>query len=112
MRLLPNVRFHRSDTDAHLQAVMVAALLLVEPLFKAERVDLVVTAALDGVHMAKSLHYQGLAVDLRSKHLQDDITRSRVLAGMRQALTMEYQILFENPGTVNEHYHIEFDPQV
>ena len=30
---------------------------------------LVITSALDGTHMKNSLHYKGLAVDLRTRHL-------------------------------------------
>ena len=54
-----------------------------------------------------SLHYEGLAVDLRTKHLTKP---DRALAAnrLRLALGPEYDVVLE---TDPPHLHVEFDPK-
>jgi len=41
------------------------ALQVIEPILRKHGQELIITSMLDGKHMANSLHYKGLAVDLR-----------------------------------------------
>ena len=61
-------------------------------------------------HGRGSLHYKGLAVDLRSKHLATDQLKHEVLIEIRQRLGSDYDVLLESLGKPYEHYHIEYDP--
>jgi hypothetical protein len=66
-------------------------------------VDCVITACVDGVHQAGSLHYCGLAVDLRSRDFRPG-DADKAVARFRQCLGADYDVALEN-----DHIHIEFD---
>ena len=106
MKLKPGVQV------GTLQAPMAIALLAA---FKAIVLDcgaeLLVTSVGDGRHGVRSKHYLGLAVDLRSRHLHPD-EKDQVLAELRLALGDQFDVLLEDRGGPNEHFHIEFDPKV
>jgi hypothetical protein len=66
-------------------------------------VDCVVTACVDGVHQAGSLHYCGLAADLRSRDFRPG-DLDKAIARIRQCLGTDYDVVLEN-----DHVHVEFD---
>lgn len=72
--------------------------------------DAVITSGNDGSHMVGSLHYKGLAVDLRSRDLSQAVTY-RLAAALRQRLNGDanhnrpYQVVIES-----NHLHLEYDP--
>lgn len=74
--------------------------------------DAVCTSAKDGQHMDGSLHYEGLAVDLRTRDLSD-ATSHTLAAKIRERLNGDanknrpYQVILE---TVPVHIHVEWDP--
>ena len=70
-----------------------------------------VTSLKDGKHSANSLHYSGLAVDIRSKHLTQEESR-KVFFALKNDLGPDYDVLLENEGKENEHLHVEYDPKV
>ena len=65
-------------------------------------VDCVVTACVDGVHQAGSLHYCGLAVDLRSRDFRPG-NADKAIARLKQCLGTDYDVVLET-----DHIHIEF----
>ena len=67
--------------------------------------ELVITSLLDGQHMKGSLHYKGLAVDLRTRHLSK-ADRGIAAQRLRVALGPEYDVVLEG-----SHIHIEHDPK-
>ncbi len=72
---------------------------------KKEPKEPTVTALMDGHHMATSLHYVGLAVDIRSHDLTAEEI-AQVTADLKKALGGDYDVIMEATGT-NAHYHIE-----
>lgn len=71
-----------------------------------------VTSITDGKHRAGSLHYEGLAFDVRTwvpgrpgVQLPSDV-KERIAKELRLALGKEFDVVVE--GT---HIHIEFDPK-
>lgn len=67
-----------------------------------------ITSVNDSKHKDGSLHYKGLAVDLRTKnHPTPRLWADAIQRILNQG---EYQVLFEYEGTDNEHIHIEYDP--
>ena len=68
------------------------------------------TACLDGKHKEGSLHYKGLAVDIRSKHIPGD-RKASVLAAIKATLGRDYDVILEGEGAANEHLHLEYDPK-
>jgi len=83
----------------------------IEDTFTAEGVDLVFTSGVDGKHGYRSKHYRGDAVDVRSKHLRLLPTKLKVLNSIREILGTSYDVILEDEGQPNEHYHIEYDPK-
>jgi len=86
------------------------AYAIIAPLFHKLKLECVITSATDGKHGDLSLHYMGKALDLRSKHLAPD-DRSRMLNAIRDRLGPQWDVLLEDYGKDNEHFHIEFDPR-
>ena len=68
--------------------------------------EMVVTSAREGVHKKGSLHYQGLAADIRTRHIDSndlgDIVKD--IEKYLTAIDKRFQIVLEDT-----HLHIEFD---
>jgi hypothetical protein len=71
--------------------------------------ELVVTALTDGKHKEGSLHYKGLAADVRSK----DVPHAEEVAAVANRIlnAQGFDLLFESKGLPSEHFHLEFDPK-
>jgi hypothetical protein len=74
----------------------------------------VVTSLNDGTHKAGSLHYQGLAFDLRTRNMTPGETTS-LFEKVKAILDPQgYDVIFEGtgtPGSSGTHIHCEFDPK-
>lgn len=88
-----------------LQPQMLIALLAAYSIYQKYEAELVLTAGEDGEHRQGSLHYVGLAIDLRSRDFAE-ADRPKVLAQLKNALGAQYDVLAEN-----DHFHVEFDPK-
>jgi len=65
--------------------------------------SLTVTSLTDGVHRTDSLHYKGLAVDIRVRDLHN--SPNVLCADLASALGQDYDVIFEI-----DHIHVEYDP--
>lgn len=65
----------------------------------------VITSGLDGVHMPGSRHYEGLALDFRTRHLNWH-QKSAVRRSIARNLGSDYDVLLERT-----HLHVEYDPK-
>lgn len=76
------------------------------PLYTKRGADLVITSTYDGVHKKGSLHYLGLAADLRTNNLtkEDKIIIAEQLKKELKKLSKHFQLVVEN-----SHFHIEYD---
>ncbi|HEX9768458.1 MAG TPA: hypothetical protein VGA50_04705 [Kiloniellales bacterium] len=84
---------------------LVLAVAFAIPVFAAHGAACVVTSARDGRHSRGSLHYAGLAIDLRSLDLPPadwEIVRDQ----LAQALGPQYDVVLER-----DHFHVEFQPK-
>ena len=93
-----------------LRPEMVLAFAIAQPIFERYGALCTITSALDGKHSRGSLHYKGLALDLRSRNLMET-DKGNVLGELKRDLGFEYDVLLEDSGGPNEHFHIEFDPK-
>ncbi len=94
--LKPGVRI------AGLRPEILFAIVAAERVCAEMSVDCVVTACVDGVHQAGSLHYCGLAVDLRSRDFRPG-DLDKAIAHIKQCLGADYDVVLEK-----DHVHIEF----
>ena len=83
---------------------------ILDDVFAMHGQDCVITSANDRVHMKNSLHYIDRALDLRSQTLPSG-SEEIVVNEIRDAVGLDYDVLFEDQDTPNEHIHIEFDPK-
>lgn len=105
MRIKPGVNM------TGIKPEMVPAMLALARIFDLHGVVPVITSALDGRHGRGSLHYAGLAIDVRSKNLPDGAVKLAVLQAIKDDLGAQYDVLLEAVNQDNEHYHIEFQPK-
>lgn len=105
LRLGPAVSLYNLKPQALL------ALHVVEEEFDALPADgeTLVTSANDRVHMAGSYHYEGLAFDVRTKALAATVDKKALRDRIAARLGEEFDVLFEDAGTENEHLHVEHD---
>lgn len=88
-----------------LRPEMLIAILVAYDVFTNHNADFVITSVLDGKHKSGSLHYVGLAVDIRTR----DLTRETAFQLSKQiaaCLTSEFDVILEG-----DHLHIEFQPK-
>lgn len=88
---------------------MQEALLKIESVYL-DSVEMVVTSGKDGIHMRQSKHYEGNAVDLRTKHLTWAV-KSEWRDALKRTLGPDYDVILEGMGTDKEHLHVELDPK-
>lgn len=71
----------------------------------------VVTSANDSTHGPNSLHYKGKALDIRTKHIKDEMTKLAIIKRIKSDLGPQFDVVYESAGKENEHLHLEFDPK-
>lgn len=70
----------------------------------------IVTSGLDGKHSQGSLHYKGLALDVRTHHIPNE-EKDFYAERIRKILGDNYDVILEDRDGLNEHLHIEWDPK-
>jgi hypothetical protein len=91
----------------NIQPQTVLLLMIARGVYNDHGHDLTVTSVCDGKHGENSLHYKGLAADLRTVAAGIGAARAEVLAcEMRKRLGPQYDVVVEPT-----HIHAEFDPE-
>lgn len=67
--------------------------------------ETIVTSVCDGVHSRGSLHYVGLAVDFRTRHLAAG-DNFKVAGELKDRLGLEFDVVLER-----DHIHVEYQPE-
>lgn len=101
---LPKVETKDGVALDGLRIQMWPVLEIAAQIWRAAGQQLVVTSTTGGRHGKGSRHYDGLAVDLRTRYFSDE-ERVRVLDQLRAALGDEYDVVLERT-----HMHVEYDP--
>lgn len=95
-----------------IQPEILIGLHIVEEVINSLGYDTTLTEATGGKHMPDSLHYKGLAVDIRSKDISLSTTKANVIKYAKSSLGDEFDFILEDEGAPNEHFHLEFDPKI
>ena len=88
-----------------LRPEMLVGIMVAEGVYAKLGYPLIITSVCDRRHSSGSLHYVGLAVDFRTRHLPS--SKKMIVAGnLRQALGTEFDVVHES-----DHLHLEFQPK-
>lgn len=92
--------------------ILTALINTIGPVFEKEGVDTVVTSGCERYKhsVRRSAHYRGDALDLRSKHLSDKITKNRVYSKLKRNLGPDFVVVLEAVGRPWEHFHVHWSP--
>jgi hypothetical protein len=93
-----------------LKPQMLIALQVVEEELGKMGVDTWITSANDSDHKKGSKHYEGSALDFRTRHI-GGLGKSLATSVAKRIAHLGFDVLYEAGGTPNEHLHVEYDPK-
>jgi len=99
IRWVPTVRFVGLSTQ------MLLAAMRIDDICKTMGVDCWITSANDLTHMKGSLHYEGRALDSRTRDIPSALLSS-FEAKVKAALGNEFDVVRER-----DHLHVEYQPK-
>lgn len=88
-----------------LRPEIVIGLTIANDVFREFGFDCIVTAGIDGSHSRGSIHYKGLAVDLRTRHVPA-AEHQKVVGKLQERLGDDFDVVLEG-----DHVHLEYDPK-
>jgi Hedgehog amino-terminal signalling domain len=88
-----------------LQPQMALALVVAHDVYRELGASCTITSGNDGEHMDGSLHYEGFAVDLRTRDLLP-VNKGIVVERLKTRLGSEFDVVMEA-----DHLHLEYDPR-
>jgi hypothetical protein len=86
-----------------IQPELVLGMLIVDAAFGAYGRDAVLTSVCDGKHSQRSLHYKGMAFDVRTRDVPED-DQDSIVDLIRANLPKDWDIVLETT-----HLHVEYD---
>ena len=86
-----------------LQPVMWNMIYDIEPFYREQDLVLIITSGLDGIHGTGSLHYVGLAIDIRTKTLSEP---RDMYERIKSVLAPAFDVVWHDT-----HIHIEYQPK-
>lgn len=104
MRWLDSVKFD------HLHPAMLLAAIRVEDIYKSIPAELWITSGNDSQHMLGSKHYEGKALDFRTKTVPEGM-KQHVFTLIKSALGPQFFVDLEDLDKPNEHLHIQYNGQ-
>jgi hypothetical protein len=87
-----------------LKSEALLAIMIAESVFQDTGHDCVLTSVTEGVHETGSIHFQGLAFDLRTRDLGASL--KTVLAELQDRLGPDFEVITEK-----DHAHVEYNPR-
>ena len=100
------MRFKQGVDQKGVHPAVWYALGIAEMIYALVNRELVVTSLKDGVHSSGSLHYQGRAADLRTRHLSKQETTDTFSRLKNKLDYWVYDVILEK-----DHIHLEYDPK-
>ena len=104
MRVKEGVLWSGERCPKGVQRPILRAMELIDPIMEASG-QYTVTSLVDGAHGPNSLHYVGIAMDLRTRHMKNADEVSAVARRLQEELGRMYQVIVEK-----DHIHIEMSP--
>lgn len=69
--------------------------------------DWTITSINDSTHMKSSKHYLNMALDMRSKNFDTEARKLEFKDRLEFQLGPKFTVIYENPGKVNQHFHVQ-----
>tara|TARA_Y100000114_G_scaffold50443_2_gene46041 strand:- start:2717 stop:3037 length:321 start_codon:yes stop_codon:yes gene_type:complete len=93
------------QVDFYLQILF--AIIVAKEVYDKYTTDLVITSGSErsAKHSPTSLHYSGMAVDIRTRNLPEG-TKEEVYSLIKEALNVDYDVILHST-----HIHIEYQPK-
>ena len=89
-----------------LQPQMALAAAIVHSVYQRNNAACTITSANDSKHMDGSLHYEGRALDFRTKNYVSN--KLMLVAEIKKALGNGFDAILESADMPNEHIHVEW----
>lgn len=99
------MKFKKGVSILGIKTEMLVALQVCEYVYEIYDEELVVTSVCDGKHSATSRHYQGMAIDTRTRYFTDQ-QKLLVAKEITNRLGKDFLVLVET-----NHLHISFKPR-
>lgn len=99
MRLKPDSRYNGIKAEILLGAMVARSV------YENNGFEFIITEGTGGSHMEGSKHYDGLAIDIRTRHVAEHL-RKQLADSIRRQLTDDYDVVLHST-----HIHLEFDPK-
>jgi len=90
-----------------LKPEMAIACLIIKPIMEKYHQDFVITEGTGGEHSAKSRHYIGYAIDIRTRDITGDAERILMSNDVRAALGAEFYVHLHKT-----HLHVQFNGSI
>lgn len=88
---------------------MIGMLNALELIAAGSNKDVTITSANDGTHMQGSLHYQNLALDIRTKD-RTLAEQESLLKSLHKAFSSKFYDVLDERAKLN-HFHVEYQPK-
>ena len=85
---------------------MVFGHTIVCAVYASHDLDVIVTSATDGVHSYASKHYDGAAIDYRTRHITATGLKERIVGEAQAALGPDFDVILEDT-----HLHVQWKPR-
>lgn len=99
MTLKPGVRITGIKAEA------LVALMVAESVYRSLGYEMTVTSVCEGTHSRGSIHYVGMAFDLRTSNLSEQ-AKHLVRDSIAEQLGADFDVVLEK-----DHLHCEFEPK-
>lgn len=100
------LKLKKSVSLVKIQPQLLLAMIAVRDIYDSLKRDCIITSICDGTHSENSLHYVGLAFDVRIKNIPTKSEIDSIVNQIRASLTPDFDIVLEP-----DHIHIEYDPK-
>lgn len=108
MRVKKGVEIIKPEIGLTIQPEPVMAIIVADIIWKLFNQELVVTSVLEGKHKEGSRHYEGQAVDFRTRYFTEEETHVvySLLKSVLLTMDSDYDVILEET-----HIHVEYDPR-
>ena len=106
------LKFKKGVKIGNISPQLIIGINVAEDVYTQHDLDCVITSVGDYRHSSVySEHYQGNAADIRTKNIPTKQIRKNIQKTIKNNLPLGFVLLFENEGTIREHFHLAYRPK-